>query len=111
MDINCPTCGEPWDTDHLLSDAIYESGLLSDELCEAFTGALDATYRGALESDGWQFADNHVFKFIRCPACISNRHFRNAGHRVETRRLLADLMGDDTDGFISLAEDLDAMSF
>jgi hypothetical protein len=43
MDISCPSCAEPWDTDYLCHDAIYDTDLYNtaEALCDAFHGKLD----------------------------------------------------------------------
>lgn len=35
MDVQCSTCGEPWDVDHLWDDAVFETAV-SDEETEAW---------------------------------------------------------------------------
>ena len=111
MDISCPSCAEPWDTDYLCHDAIYDTDLYNtaEALCDAFHGKLDEIYRFALEQAGWKFAGAHVHMFVRCPCCKEKALLHDSSLRVETRQLLADLMGDDIDGFVSFSEDLDTM--
>lgn len=108
MDITCPSCAEPWEIDHLINDAVYDTDL-SEDLCAAFNGQLTDTYRRAFESTGFKFAGTHVNTFISCPCCKDRKLCSDAPLRIETRQLLADLMGDDIDGFVAFSEDIDKM--
>ena len=111
MDISCPSCAELWDTDYLCHDAIYDTDLYNtaEALCDAFYGKLNDVYSFALEQVGWMFTGAHVHMFVRCPCCKEKALLHDSSLRVETRQLLADLMGDDIDGFVSFSEDLDTM--
>jgi len=58
MDIECPTCGEPWDSYHMRHDGPYEWGLsrqaLDDFLARGrFNGAADPALVAA-EASGWK---------------------------------------------------------
>ena len=111
MDISCPSCAEPWDTDYLCHDAIYDTDLYNTDeaLCDAFYGKLNDVYRFALEQVGWMFTGAHVHMFVRCPSCKEKTLHPGSSLRIETRQLLADLMGDDIDAFVSLSEDIESM--
>ena len=78
MDIPCITCGEPWDMDYVLHDAPHE------------------------------FRRTHG-RIDRCPACPTTG--RPALSEEERERLdliaaLADMSGDDIDGFVAELDDL-----
>lgn len=81
MDIICPTCREPWD-----NDTIHE-----------YADEVGSTYR-------------EVAKVFRTQGCgkafaewlISTCH---PAEGAETRHLLADLLGDDMDGYAAMMED------
>ena len=59
MDVYCSTCGEPWDNSHLLDDAIYETGLSSDEAdvwCQLPTrDRLAPCFRAEFKAAGYEF--------------------------------------------------------
>lgn len=107
MDIQCPTCGEPWDSYHLLYDEIWETNL-SRNAQEAFAegnGQLDKITKPALEALGWRFASSSVLSFTRCPICREGKELPHAKALIAQRKVLAELLGDDLDGFTSLAHD------
>jgi predicted RNA-binding Zn-ribbon protein involved in translation (DUF1610 family) len=106
MDIECPTCGEPWDSYHMRHDEAHEWGLSSIELREfletgRFTGP-DDRVRKAAEAAGWEFATNSVFSFTRCPCCAKHTPLRDALARKEKTAVLAELLEGDEDGLISM---------
>ncbi len=77
MDMICTNCGEPWDVEHVLHDAPHA------------------------------FTRTHS-RIDRCPACPATG--RPALTPQERQRLdliahLADMCGDDIDGFVSELED------
>ncbi len=111
MDISCPSCAEPWDTVHLCCNAIYDTDLydIDEELCTDFAGVLTDVYLKAFEQAGWLFAGTHVHTFISCPCCKEKVLRPDSTLRIKTRQLLAELMGDDIDGFISFSKDIDAI--
>lgn len=111
MDISCPSCAELWDTDYLCHDAIYDTDLYNtaEALCDAFHGKLNEVYRFALEQTGWKFAGVHVHMFVCCPCCPDKSLPHDSSLRIETRKLLADLMGDDINGFITFSEAIDSI--
>lgn len=73
MDIQCPTCGEPWDSDHIRHDEAHEWNLDASELAEIlkigrFAGP-DDRIREAARAAGWEFATDSLLSFIQCPCC------------------------------------------
>jgi hypothetical protein len=47
--------------------------------------------------------------FLRCPCCEDKSILHDSSLRIETRKLLADLMGDDINGFITFSEAIDSI--
>lgn len=86
MDIKCPVCREPWDIDSLHD--------VADEF-----GSFDATYR--------------IFRTQGCGVAFAswgNQHCtREARNDAKSDALfaLAELLGDDVDGYASMIEDFD----
>lgn len=106
MDIECPTCGEPWDSYHMRHDEPHEWGLSRGELREfleagRFAGPNDPV-RKAAEVAGWEFATDSVFSFMRCPCCVKRTPLRDVLARKEKAAVLADLLDGDDDGLISM---------
>lgn len=80
MDIICPKCGEPWEIDTLHDYA--------DEVGE--------TYRGV----------SRKFRQEGCGKAFSEwRITCHADEKAGVRLALADILGDDIDGYASLCED------
>ena len=104
-DIICPNCKEPWDAYHLRHDAIWETNM-PDHVKENWDGILTDEIRESFKVVGWEFGErtSHI---IRCESCPEGET------RVTTRSMaaeaLADLLGDDEDGFIAMMEDAEYM--
>lgn len=80
MDVTCPKCGEPWEND-TLHDYAEEVG---------------STYREIARQ----------FRTKGCGVAFSNWGVTcHADDRSAMRTALADLLGDDMDGYASLCED------
>ena len=107
MDICCASCGEPWDSHHLLFDEIHETDL-PKHIRTDFTnggGRLDEKTQPALEAMGWRFAGSSVLSFVRCPHCRPERILRNAVQRREDRAAIASILEGDMDAMlVSLAD-------
>ena len=106
MDVHCSTCGEPWDVHHLWQDAIFDTGLTSEE-AERWRmlpreQKLSKRYRDEFESAGWQFGQT-VINVVRCPCCPAGAE-PNIG-QMETKAALEQLFGDDEDGLAAIFED------
>lgn len=80
MDILCPKCAEPWEIDSL-HDYAEETGVTFSVVSRTFR----------TKGCGEAFAE------------WTTRCERRAGH--EARGVLADLLGDDIDGYAALCED------
>ena len=83
-DIHCPRCGEPWELDSLHEVAQEQSvpfGAVRDDFMRRGCNALAGEYFGNV------------------PECDTDEN-------AATRATLADLMGDDVDGYISMLEDI-----
>jgi hypothetical protein len=80
MDIICPKCGEPWEFD-----------TLHDYADEAETTYADVA---------------KTFRKLGCGKAFANWNVTcHADERSAMRSVLADLLGDDLDGYASLCED------
>ncbi|MGP8438236.1 hypothetical protein ACT2FY_09285 [Paraburkholderia fungorum] len=109
MDINCPTCGEPWEAYHMRHDEPHEWGLSALELKDIldtgrFSGPNDRI-REAARAAGWEFATDSVLSFTRCPCCVKATPLRDALARKERTTVLSELLDGDEDALASyLAE-------
>lgn len=110
MDIQCPTCGEPWDMVHLLEDEPYEWGLNPVERFELterrrFAGPDDPA-REAAKAAGWEFVGDSLLSFVRCPACPTEApgilHEMVAQQRRERVVAITSVLDDDLDGLASV---------
>jgi len=117
MDLECPTCGEPWEVEHMRHDEPHEWGLSEFELAEvlrtgAFTGPEDRV-RQAAQASGWEFAGNSVLSFVRCPSCKGKAEggllARSASQRRDAVALVAELLDGDEDAMAAILQDLPAM--
>ena len=113
MDIQCPTCGEPWDLHHLLHDEVYE-WRLPEFAIEDFLKTHrieDDLTKMAAEAAGWCFAGSSVLSFVRCPACPKEGkgilHEKVAQERRDQVAALASVLENDLDGFASARADLE----
>ena len=106
MDVHCTTCDEPWDVDHLWQDAVFETGLSTEE-AEAWRGLpraekLSDRYRKEFRAVGWEFGST-VINVLRCPCCPPNA--RPNAERAATKAALEALFADDEDGLAATYED------
>jgi len=108
MDIQCPSCGEPWDTYHMRYDEPYEWGEarhVTKDFVDAgsrFSGPDDPMCKAA-QASGWQFASNSILSFTSCPSCKGRSVLADALVRKAIVAIAAEINGDDDDG---LAADL-----
>ena len=118
MDINCPTCGEPWDMDHLLNDEVYEWGLPEFAVnaflqTHRFTSK-DDIVRIAAESVGWKFVGYSVLSFVECPACKQKGQANANEKRVLARKqcveAIVNVLDEDLDGLASALADAGRLS-
>ena len=84
MDIYCPKCGEPWDTD-TFHDIAQEQDITFDEAIALFR-------KNGCSATGWS----------KCN--LTKRTIRG-----EAFTALSELLGDDIDGIASMLEDFDAV--
>jgi len=106
MDIYCATCGEPWDTEHLRQDLIYDVGAHEDEaehwLKVPQKDRLSPFYRDLFRSEGWEFGSS-LFDIRRCSACPEGASLDP--ERASLRTMIVDLYGDDEDAIAFTFED------
>jgi len=106
MDVHCSTCNEPWDVYHLWHEAIFETGLSSEE-AEAWRSLprrqkLSPRYRNEFRAAGWEFGHG-VINVVRCPCCPKDA--KPNTERVHTKAALEEMLGDDEDGLAATYED------
>lgn len=106
MDVHCSTCGEPWDTEYLRHEAVFDTELNVEE-AQAWrslpsTEKLTDRYRKVFRTAGWIFGQT-VINISHCPCCP-----RNTPPDVElvrTKAALEELLGGDEDGLAATFED------
>lgn len=119
MDIECPTCAEPWEVEHMRHDEPHEWGLSEEDVdgllqTGAFSGAADPR-RQAAKAAGWEFAGNSLLSFVRCPNCkhapatVPSFAGLIAAERRQAVALVAELLDGDEDGMAAILQDLPAM--
>lgn len=107
MDIQCPSCGEPWSVHHMRYDELYEWGLDAVtrkqflDRGSRFDGPDDPA-RAAAAAEGWKFASDSVLSFTSCPCCKGESILQDAAQRRDFVAVAAMLSCDDD----SLATDL-----
>ena len=106
MDIECPNCGEPWDSYHMRHDEAYEWGLskvdLETFLQEGRFHSQNDPILVAAQSVGWIFSTQSVYSFTQCPCCDKKSILRDAVVRKNKTAVLADLLDGDEDALISM---------
>ena len=106
MDVHCSTCDEPWDVYHLWHEAVFETGLPTEE-AEAWgslprSEKLTERYRKEFRAAGWEFGQS-IINVIRCPSCPKDA--KPNQERVQTKTALEELLGEDEDGLAATFED------
>ena len=86
MDIHCRNCGEPWENE-TLHEVAQEMGTTYSKVAKDFSA------KGCKAFDGSDYETSHC----------------TADSRAEARGAIADLLGDDLDGYASTMEDLEYM--
>jgi hypothetical protein len=110
MDVYCATCGEPWDSHHLLYDEVWEWDL-PEAIAQnfrrnpRFSGPEDPV-RMAAKQVGWEFAGASPLAILRCPGCPESEPLPDAGNRIAVTRLAAQMLAGDEDGLIVELSDL-----
>ena len=107
MDVYCARCGEPWELDYVLHELPKETDLAGKHNTN---GRPDNALRAELGAEGWKFGQSlaHV---THCPACKYHRDEDIDNTRAEAYSALADVLGDDLDGFAAEMEDLESWGF
>ena len=106
MDVHCTTCGEPWDTYHLRHDAIYETGLTSDQ-AKAWDRLppqkrLSDHFRKEFAAAGYQFGPS-LMVLLRCPSCP--KAAKPDPEKTIIKAEIANLLDGDDDGIAAAFED------
>ena len=84
MDSYCTVCGEPWDVNYLLHD-------VTDPQAEGFTFG------------------RHRLVVLACPCCKKKPRTKSRRQFRDCVNVLAEVLGDDVDGFAAEMEDLMTM--
>ncbi len=106
MDVHCSACGEPWDSWHILNDAIYDTALTRPE-CAAWNRTprqkqLAPHYRTVFRDAGYEFGHT-LMHVIHCPACPPTA---KAGDEPTTlKHAIEDILGDDLDAIAATFND------
>ena len=106
MDVQCTTCGEPWDVYHLRHDAIFETDLTHAE-AKAWTELsqqlrLHSRYREKFKAAGYEFGGS-VMNVIRCPWCPKGA--KPDADKAAMKACIEEILGDDEDGIATTFED------
>ena len=108
MDVHCTTCGEPWDTYHLTHEAIYDTGIPTEEILEwrklPADQRLNNRVRDEFMEAGWHFGSS-LMNVTRCPACPAGAYPDQ--DKLELKAELEAMLGGDDDGLAAHYEDLD----
>ena len=112
-DVKCLRCGEPYDTDHLKYDAIWDAveyglpEIYAREFAE--DRKLHPIVRSTMKKAGWEFGSS-VLIVKRCPSCKSNEEENGKVVLDEEKLALSEtvieVLGDDEDGIEAELEDL-----
>ena len=106
MDVHCSSCGEPWDTDHLLHDSIHDTSL-DDEAVATWkrlppAERLGRPFRSAFEAVGWRFGRTLVH-VVSCPGC--GPACRPDPEVATLKSTIEEILGDDLDAIASEFQD------
>jgi len=106
MDVHCTACGEPWDTYHLRHDAIYETGLTSDQakVWERLQPQkrLSDRFRKEFSAAGYQFGSS-IMVLLHCPSCPKGA--KPDPEKTIIKAEIANLLDGDDDGIAAAFED------
>jgi hypothetical protein len=108
MDVHCTTCGEPWDTHHLMHEAIHDTGLPDEEI-RAWRELpswerLNGRFRDGFLDAGWQFGRS-LLNVTRCPACPAGAW--PDCDKLHLKAELEEMLAGDDDGLIAEYTELD----
>lgn len=106
MDVHCSTCGEPWDSWHILHDAIYDTALTRHD-CAAWDRLdrkeqLSPRYRAVFRDAGYEFGHT-LMHILGCPACP--RDAEASAERTAVKHAIEDMLGDDLDAIAATFND------
>lgn len=111
MDIYCATCQEPWESFHMLSDAVWDiwdgwddssSHLLVKRFLADPKKGLGPMLREDMADKGWVFGKT-VICILECPCCHGQTDEDPEGVKARKEAMLEveELMAGDLDGIIS----------
>ena len=99
MDVHCTTCGEPWDTHHLMHDAIHDTRLLGEEILAwrelPSSERLNDRVRDQFMEAGWQFGRS-LMNVIHCSACPAGAY--PDLDKLHLKAELEEMLAGDEDG-------------
>lgn len=106
MDVHCSTCGEPWETFHLLEELIYEA-CGEEQLTEIWLGIpvserLSSSFRPMFQVLGWEFGDS-ILDVCHCACCPGDLHPNES--LALTRSAIVEILGADTDAIAATFEE------
>ncbi len=108
MDVHCTTCGEPWDTDHLMHDAIHDTQLPDEEVLAwkklPFSERFNAHISDEFFAAGWRFGRT-LLNVTRCPACPPEASPNP--DQLHLKAELEEMLAGDEDGLIVENTELD----
>ncbi len=106
MDVLCSTCREPWDTDHLFHDSIYETVASYTEAIAwrrlPVGERLAGPYWAMLKATGYEFGIT-LMHVIRRPGCPKDAVPRP--DLVSAKSGIEELLGDDVDAIAATFSD------
>ena len=96
MDMRCRRCGEPWDWWYIRDEVLMQGDV------DLYPTAKDTGVRFCV---GFDFEPGPYI--VRCPACKPGNE-QDQGIQ-EVMSAVADILGDDIDGFMAEMEDLEGL--
>ncbi len=107
MDVHCTTCGEPWDTYHLMHEAIHDTGIPAGEILKwrelPPAQKLSEPVRNEFMEAGWHFGRS-LMNVIHCPACPQGA--LPDADTLHIKAELEEMLAGDEDGIAAHYEDL-----
>lgn len=104
MDMKCMKCGEPWDWWHIRDEVLKDEALYQKMKKQGGFVKCDEDWVSR-ETDGqhasWEFSPGPYIQ--QCPCCVDEEVEEDEGSFY--RQALAEILGDDIDGFIAECED------
>ena len=106
MDVTCAKCREPWDTHHLMHDAVWETDLDEQVVKAHWKSKLTPLFEAAFNRLGWKFVAHRLLAIAQCPACKHEPDTAASKEQAALRGTLAELLDGDMDGLGTHLEDL-----